>query len=225
MPDSHAVQVPMRRDHTVADVVSLACKLTQLNPNLHCLRLHRCVAQNVEVRTPAPSELLHDLLYDELEVFPMNVFTLHMTRPACTGDFGFAVTGHIDGQRNSRIFVSEVLPDGLAFSEGLRPGNEIVVLNGRGVSTLDLGLIQKLFAEQTLQLTLRRDAPPTSPLTSDPSTPTPLSNQSQLLQDFLDTHHHAKSTTGEIVHPHTHTNTHTKTHEHTHNTVSSPKGW
>uniref|UniRef100_A0A4W5M737 TIAM Rac1 associated GEF 2 n=1 Tax=Hucho hucho TaxID=62062 RepID=A0A4W5M737_9TELE len=195
MPDSHAVQVPMRRDHTVADVVSLACKLTQLDPNLHCLRLHRCVAQNVEVRTPAPSELLHDLLYDELEVFPMYVFTLHMTRPACTGDFGFAVTGHIDGQRNSRIFVSEVLPDGLAFSEGLRPGNEIVILNGRGVSTLDLGLIQKLFAEQTLQLTLRRDAPPTSPLNSDPSTPTPLSNQSQLLQDFLDTHHHAKSTT------------------------------
>uniref|UniRef100_A0A4W5M4V0 TIAM Rac1 associated GEF 2 n=1 Tax=Hucho hucho TaxID=62062 RepID=A0A4W5M4V0_9TELE len=83
---------------------------------------------------------------------------------------------------------------------GLRPGNEIVILNGRGVSTLDLGLIQKLFAEQTLQLTLRRDAPPTSPLNSDPSTPTPLSNQSQLLQDFLDTHHHAKSTTGEIVH-------------------------
>uniref|UniRef100_A0AAZ3QE93 TIAM Rac1 associated GEF 2a n=1 Tax=Oncorhynchus tshawytscha TaxID=74940 RepID=A0AAZ3QE93_ONCTS len=210
MPDSHAVQVPMRRDHTVADVVSLACKLTQLDPNLHCLRLHRCVAQNVEVSTPAPSELLHDLLYDELEVFPMNVFTLHMTRPACTGDFGFAVTGHTDGQRNSRIFVSEVLPDGLAFSEGLRPGNEIVVLNGRGVSTLDLGLIQKLFAEQTLQLTLRRDAPPTSPLTSDPSTPTPLSNQSQLLQDFLDTHHHAKSTTGEIVHPHTHMCTHTQ---------------
>lgn len=27
MPDSHAVQVPMRRDHTVADVVSLACKV------------------------------------------------------------------------------------------------------------------------------------------------------------------------------------------------------
>uniref|UniRef100_A0A7N6C3X1 TIAM Rac1 associated GEF 2a n=1 Tax=Anabas testudineus TaxID=64144 RepID=A0A7N6C3X1_ANATE len=30
----------------------------------------------------------------------------------------FAVTGHIDNQRNSRIFVSEVLPDGLAFNEG-----------------------------------------------------------------------------------------------------------
>lgn len=37
---------------------------------------------------------------------------------------GFAVTGHIDSQRNSRIFVSEVLPDGLAFNEGAYLLNE-----------------------------------------------------------------------------------------------------
>uniref|UniRef100_A0A3Q1J3C1 Uncharacterized protein n=1 Tax=Anabas testudineus TaxID=64144 RepID=A0A3Q1J3C1_ANATE len=80
-------------------------------------------------------------------------------RPSGTGDFGFAVTGHIDNQRNSRIFVSEVLPDGLAFNEGLRPGDEILVLNGRCVWSLDLGLIQTLFAEQTLHISLRRDGP------------------------------------------------------------------
>lgn len=33
---------------------------------------------------------------------------------------GFAVTGHIDGQKNSRIFVNEVLPGGPAFNEGVR---------------------------------------------------------------------------------------------------------
>lgn len=33
---------------------------------------------------------------------------------------GFAVTGHTDGQKNSRICVNEVLPDGLAFNEGAR---------------------------------------------------------------------------------------------------------
>ncbi|CDQ76915.1 unnamed protein product [Oncorhynchus mykiss] len=115
--------------------------------------------------------------------------------PHTSSEVSFAVTGHIDGQRNSRVFVSEVLSDGLAFSEGLRPDDEIVVLNGRGVSTLDLRLIQMLFSEQTLQLTLRREAASTSPLNSGPSTPTPLPNQSQLLQDFLDTHHRAKSTT------------------------------
>lgn len=31
---------------------------------------------------------------------------------------GFAVTGYVDNLKNSRIVVSEVLPDGLAFSEG-----------------------------------------------------------------------------------------------------------
>uniref|UniRef100_A0A8C7JNI2 TIAM Rac1 associated GEF 2 n=1 Tax=Oncorhynchus kisutch TaxID=8019 RepID=A0A8C7JNI2_ONCKI len=151
MPDSHAIQVPMRRDHTVADVVSLACKV-------------RVTEKGFCYDVPIPK-----------------------TKPC------FAVTGHIDGQRNSRVFVSEVLSDGLAFSEGLRPDDEIVVLNGRGVSTLDLGLIQMLFSEQTLQLTLRREAASTSPLNSGPSTPTQLPNQSQLLQDFLDTHHRAKS--------------------------------
>uniref|UniRef100_A0A672IRG1 TIAM Rac1 associated GEF 2a n=1 Tax=Salarias fasciatus TaxID=181472 RepID=A0A672IRG1_SALFA len=66
----------------------------------------------------------------------------------------FAVTGHTDNLKNSRIVVSEVLPDGIAFNEGLRPGDEILVLNGQPVSGLDLALIQTLFAEQTLQLKL-----------------------------------------------------------------------
>uniref|UniRef100_A0A3P9I4G0 TIAM Rac1 associated GEF 2a n=1 Tax=Oryzias latipes TaxID=8090 RepID=A0A3P9I4G0_ORYLA len=68
----------------------------------------------------------------------------------------FAVTGHIDSDKNSRILVSEVLPNGLAFS-GLLPGDEILVLNGRCVSSLELSLIQTLFAEQTLHLRVRRD--------------------------------------------------------------------
>lgn len=31
---------------------------------------------------------------------------------------GFALTGYVDNLNNSCIIVSEVLPDGLAFSEG-----------------------------------------------------------------------------------------------------------
>ncbi|XP_042244005.1 rho guanine nucleotide exchange factor TIAM2 isoform X1 [Thunnus maccoyii] len=159
MPDSLTVQVPVRRDQTAADLLSAACKVKQLDPGLHCLRLHRRVGPDMEFRHVAPGEFLRDVVNDQLEVVPLNVFTLHMSKPSGTGDFGFAVTGHIDSQKNSRIFVSEVLPDGLAFSEGLRPGDEILVLNGRCVSGLDLALIQTLFAEQTLHLSMRRDGP------------------------------------------------------------------
>ncbi|XP_029316013.1 LOW QUALITY PROTEIN: T-lymphoma invasion and metastasis-inducing protein 2 [Cottoperca gobio] len=188
MPDGLTVQVPVRREQTAADLLSAACKVKQLDAGLHCLRLHRRAGQGVEVRHVAPGELLADVVNDQLEVVPVNVFTLHMSRPSETADFGFAVTGHIDSQKNSRIFVSEVLPDDLAFNEGLRPGDEILVLNGRCVSSLDLTLIQTLFAEQTLHLSLRRDGP---------SPPTVASNHRFLpLKHNLEVrskHHRAKS--------------------------------
>lgn len=141
---------------------------------------------------------------------------------------GFAVTGHIDSQKNSRIFVSEVLPEGLAFNEGrscwvltpkhtrnggtsalckcslrhscvcvhsgLRPGDEILVLNGRYVSSVELALIQTLFAEQTLQLRVRRDGPA---LASD--CPAPPSEHSQ---GGCSKHHRAKSSSGAFIHMH-----------------------
>uniref|UniRef100_A0AAR2JL86 TIAM Rac1 associated GEF 2a n=1 Tax=Pygocentrus nattereri TaxID=42514 RepID=A0AAR2JL86_PYGNA len=171
-----------------------ASQIRSLDPSLHCLRLRRCVDDGMEVCTPAGHELLQNLTYDELEVSPLNVCTLHMTRPSCTGDFGFAVTGHVDSLRNSRIFVSEVLPDGIAFSEGLRPGDEIMVLNGCEVSSLDLDLIQTLFSEQTLHLTIKRDPPPHR---LDLAPAHNHSSHQQLLKDYLYRHHRAKSATGD----------------------------
>ncbi|XP_075964494.1 rho guanine nucleotide exchange factor TIAM2 [Anarhichas minor] len=188
MPDGLTVQVPVRRDQTAADLLSAACKVKQLDAGLHCLRLLRRAGQGVEVRYLAPGELLRDVVNDQLEVVPVNVFTLHMRRPSDTGDFGFAVTGHIDSQKNSRIFVSEVLPDDLAFNQGLRPGDEILVLNGRCVSGLDLALIQTLFAEQTLHLNLRRDGPLPPTVTSNHQA-LPLKPN----QEVRSKHHRAKS--------------------------------
>ncbi|XP_060938369.1 rho guanine nucleotide exchange factor TIAM2 [Limanda limanda] len=188
MPDGLTVQVPVRRDQTAADLLSAACKVKQLEPALHCLRLHRPAGVDVEVRCVASGELVSNMVHDQLEVFPVNVFTLHMSRPSSTGDFGFAVTGHIDAQKNSRIFVSEVLPDGLAFNEGLRPGDEILMLNRRCVSGLDLALIQTLFAEQTLHLSLRRNGPlPPTVACAHSAPPT------EIDQEVRGKHHRAKS--------------------------------
>ncbi|KPP76253.1 hypothetical protein Z043_104416 [Scleropages formosus] len=174
-------------------------KARQLDPGLHGIRLRRSAGRNVEVTAAGDGELVQDLLYDALEVFPLNVHALRMARPSSDIDFGFAVTGHVDGFGNSRIFVSEVLADGLAFSEGLRPGDEILVLNGKDVAALDLGLMQTFFWEQTLDLTLRRDAAADEPGTpwQDPCPPVPFPNQSQLLEEFLDRHHGTQVSSGE----------------------------
>ncbi|KAK7904806.1 hypothetical protein WMY93_017413 [Mugilogobius chulae] len=163
MPDSSTVEIPVRGEQTAADLLSVTCKVKQLDPLLHCLRLHRTTGQEVEVRNVSRDEILDDLVSDQLEVVPINVFTLHMSKPSNAADFGFAITGHIDGQKNSRIFVSEVPSNGLAYFQGLRPGDEILVLNGQCVSGLDMALIQTLFSEQDLLLSLRRDVPELSP--------------------------------------------------------------
>ncbi|KAK2855830.1 hypothetical protein Q5P01_004565 [Channa striata] len=94
---------------------------------------------------------------DELQVSDLGVFSLYICRPDAAADFGFAVTGHVDGGGKSHIYVSEVDPHGPSAREGLRAGDEILAVNGATVSSLDLDLMQSLFSHQKLQLLLRRD--------------------------------------------------------------------
>ncbi|CDQ68528.1 unnamed protein product [Oncorhynchus mykiss] len=166
MPESQTVTLHIKPDFLVSDVLSLACKDMHLDPSQHCLRVRRLVGQDTETSSPALTDPLRDLVYDELEVFPLNVFTIQLSRPDTAVDFGFAVTGHVDGTRKSHIYVSEVTPEGLAFTEGLRAGDEILFLNGTSVSSLDMGLTHLLFSHQTLHLLLRREDTTTEDHTS-----------------------------------------------------------
>ncbi|XP_049913377.1 rho guanine nucleotide exchange factor TIAM2 [Epinephelus moara] len=93
-------------------------------------------------------------VFDELQLSA--VFTLNVCRLNAEKDFGFAVTGHVDGAGKSRVFVSEVDALGLSAREGLRAGDEVLAVNGAVVSGLDLDLMQSLFSHQKLQLLLRR---------------------------------------------------------------------
>ncbi|KAL4649002.1 T-lymphoma invasion and metastasis-inducing protein 2-like [Arapaima gigas] len=194
--DGQAIKVTIKRDHTAADMLSFTCKMKHLDPHKHCLRVWTGAGQDTLLSTPAPNDPLWDLPYDKLEVFPLNVYTLCMTRPTSTADFGFAVTGHVDGSGNSHMFVSEVLQHGLAFTEGLRAGDEILVLNGMSVSTLDLGQMQTLFGQQKLNLVIKREDTIAEEQASswpdlypkDPCSLVPPLNQSRTLGKFLHEH-------------------------------------
>ncbi|XP_072558999.1 rho guanine nucleotide exchange factor TIAM2-like isoform X1 [Paramormyrops kingsleyae] len=156
--DNQVINVTVKHDHTVADMLSLACKVRQLDPGQHCLRVSMGMGPETEFITPAPGDLAQGMQRcGKLLVFPLNVHIMQLTRPDSSVDYGFAVTGHVDGSRTSHIFVSDINPDGLAFAEGLRPGDEILVLNGSDVSTLDLGLMQTHFCQLKLSLVLRRE--------------------------------------------------------------------
>ncbi|KAL2081987.1 hypothetical protein ACEWY4_021805 [Coilia grayii] len=157
MPDGHVVTVPIKQDSLVADVLSHTCKGHQLEPCLFGLRAKKHAGEEVDVYTASATDALKELVFDELEVFPLSVFTRNLYRPDTSSDFGFAVTGHVDGLGRSHIYISEVHPEGLAFSEGLRAGDEILVLNGASVASLDLGLMQAYFSQPSVSLTLWRE--------------------------------------------------------------------
>ncbi|XP_027625584.1 T-lymphoma invasion and metastasis-inducing protein 2 isoform X3 [Tupaia chinensis] len=196
--DNQGVTVVIKPEHRVEDILTLACKMRQLEPSHYGLQLRKLVDDSIESCVPAPHEYMQEQVYDEIEVFPLNVYDVQLTKTGSVSDFGFAVTAQVDErQRLSRIFVSDVLPDGLAYGEGLRKGNEIMTLNGEAVSDLDLKQMEALFSEKSVDLTLIARSPSTKATLStswsdsdlfsrDQKSLLPPPNQSQLLEEFLD---------------------------------------
>ncbi|XP_077611216.1 rho guanine nucleotide exchange factor TIAM2 isoform X3 [Crocuta crocuta] len=195
--DNQGVTVTIKPEHRVEDILTLACKMRQLEPSHYGLQLRRLVDESIECCVPAPYEYMQEQIYDEIEIFPLSVYDVQLTKTGSVSDFGFAVTARVDEHQHlSRIFISDVLPDGLAYGEGLRKGSEIMTLNGEAVSDLDLKQMEGLFSEKTVGLTLIARPPDTkgnlcsswsdSDLFSKDQKSLPPPNQSQLLEEFLD---------------------------------------
>ncbi|KAB0381025.1 hypothetical protein FD755_008809 [Muntiacus reevesi] len=196
--DHQAVTVMIKPETRVEDILTLACKMRQLEPSHYGLQLRKLVDENIEYCIPAPYEYMQEQVYDEIEVFPLSVYDVQLTKTGGVSDFGFAVTAQVDEhQRLSRIFISDVLPDGLAYGEGLRKGNEIMTLNGEAVSDLDLKQMEALFSEKSVGLTLIARPPDTKAtlcsswsdsdlFSREQKSLLPPPNQSQLLEEFLD---------------------------------------
>ncbi|KAB0360927.1 hypothetical protein FD754_005083 [Muntiacus muntjak] len=207
--DHQAVTVMIKPETRVEDILTLACKMRQLEPSHYGLQLRKLVDENIEYCIPAPYEYMQEQVYDEIEVFPLSVYDVQLTKTGGVSDFGFAVTAQVDEhQRLSRIFISDVLPDGLAYGEGLRKGNEIMTLNGEAVSDLDLKQMEALFSEKSVGLTLIARPPDTKAtlcsswsdsdlFSREQKSLLPPPNQSQLLEEFLD---HFKKDTANALH-------------------------
>uniref|UniRef100_A0A087YBJ9 TIAM Rac1 associated GEF 2a n=1 Tax=Poecilia formosa TaxID=48698 RepID=A0A087YBJ9_POEFO len=128
----------------------------QLEPNIFGLQTVSCVSKHSEV-VPSVGHVAELQLSEECLPSAAGVFSLNVCRPNSDQDFGFAVTGHVDGAGKSHVFVSEVDPLGLSArgASGLLAGDEVLAVNGSAVSRLDLDHLQTLFRHQNLRLLLR----------------------------------------------------------------------
>ncbi|KAJ7342127.1 hypothetical protein JRQ81_009074, partial [Phrynocephalus forsythii] len=171
--------------------------IKHLEPRHSCLQLRKHIGDSIEQYIPESYEYIQDQTYDEIEIFPLSIYHVHLTKAEGVTDFGFAVTAQVnEHQHLSRITISDVLSDGIAYREGLRVGNEILVINGQSVSDLDLGQMELLFSEKSVKLTLTTDlnshkgtlctAWSDGDISREPKNVLPPPNQSQLLEEFLD---------------------------------------
>nr|XP_046229514.1 rho guanine nucleotide exchange factor TIAM2-like [Scatophagus argus] len=138
-----------RRDRDGRHITSQLDRLQRLD----------CVSNQREAPPPAGRPAAAKVS-DELQPSDVHVFTVDISRADTAKDFGFAVTGHVDGAGTSHVYVSEVDPLGPSAREGLRAGDEVLAVNGATVSGLDLDLMQSLFSHQKLRLLIRRDESP-----------------------------------------------------------------
>ncbi|XP_026536101.1 T-lymphoma invasion and metastasis-inducing protein 2 [Notechis scutatus] len=196
-PDGEGVMLTLKPNHKINDVLILACKIKQMEPRHYGLQLRRFIGENTEYCIPEMYEYIQDQIYDEIEIFPLSIYHAHLTKKEGVVDFGFAVTVQVDEHQHlTHIFISDVLPDGVAYREGLCVGNEILIINGESVSELDLRQMELLFLEKSVHLTLTTNLEGTKTalytslkdgiVSKEARKFLPPHNQSQLLEEFLD---------------------------------------
>ncbi|XP_073528531.1 rho guanine nucleotide exchange factor TIAM2 isoform X1 [Phyllobates terribilis] len=196
--DGHGVTVNLRPEHRVEDILNLACKVRQMDPGYFGLHIRRNMGDNVEYYVPSPMDFIQEQVFDELEIFPLGIYNVHLIKSGGETDFGFAVAAQVDDHHGlTHIYVSYVHPEGLAYREGLRTKNEILFINGEAVSDLDLRKMEFLFSERSVLLSLRSchadvkpsvtSSWPENYVFKDQMRPLPPLNQSQLLEEFLNT--------------------------------------
>ncbi|CAG5121636.1 unnamed protein product, partial [Candidula unifasciata] len=152
---------------SVQDLLEITCSKRQLNPRDHYVRIKPFGSTDNTFIIPDKHENIKKLRYEAIEVCQKCIFQLELTKPTKDGMFGFAVeaelTDDFDRDDELRVYVCDVTKDSVADRRGLMVGDEILIINGKIISELDMVYIETLLHEsRTLFLTVRsmRTQPP-----------------------------------------------------------------
>ncbi|XP_041354996.1 protein still life, isoforms C/SIF type 2-like isoform X2 [Gigantopelta aegis] len=159
---------------TVQHLLETTCNKRQLNPRDHYVRIKPLGSMDDKFVIPEKHQLVKQLRYEALEVCQKSIFQLELTKLTKGGVFGFAVEAELaedlDRDDELRVYVCEITPGSVAEKRGLLVGDEILVINGKVISELDMVYIETLLHEsRTLFLTIRsfRTKPPVSDFITD----------------------------------------------------------
>ncbi|XP_053211612.1 protein still life, isoform SIF type 1-like isoform X2 [Panonychus citri] len=167
-PDDSIHTVHVRGTETVEDLLWLVFTEKQMSPNDYFIR---CKRLNGEHYIPSRHEVVDHLPpFEVMEVAAKVLYQVELSRHSLDQLFGFSVEAELvensidpHNQDELCVFVSRVEESSLAANQGLKKGDEIMVINGAIVSDLDMMYIESVLQEElSLCMMLRscRTEPP-----------------------------------------------------------------
>ncbi|XP_034405445.1 T-lymphoma invasion and metastasis-inducing protein 1-like isoform X2 [Cyclopterus lumpus] len=154
LPNNRPVLAIIQPGETALEVLSTVCKNHKVDPSGHYLRLKIWVDNQMLFYVPKLEEDISDLLYKEIEVCLKATKVIRFDKAeSCTVGFGFSVAV-IDEEGMQQLHITEVKAEGLASAKGLKAGDEILLLNGKPASALQMDDMKAAFVKQALTLSV-----------------------------------------------------------------------
>ncbi|XP_058483251.1 rho guanine nucleotide exchange factor TIAM1-like isoform X1 [Solea solea] len=152
LPNNQPVLAVIQPGDTALEVLSSICKTHKIDRSGHYLRLKVWVDNQTLYFVPQLEDDVSDVVYKEIEICPkMTQMIRFDNAESCTIGYGFSVAV-IDEDGTQQLHITEVKAGGLASAKGLRAGDEILLLNGKAASTLQMDDMRAAFASQALTL-------------------------------------------------------------------------
>ncbi|AWO99751.1 putative T-lymphoma invasion and metastasis-inducing protein 1 [Scophthalmus maximus] len=152
LPNNQPVLAIVQPGDTALEVLSTICKTHKIDRSGHYLRLKVWADNQMLLCVPKLEDDISDLLYKEIEICPKTTEVIRFDNAeSCTIGYGFSVAV-IDEDGTQQLHVTEVKEGGLASAKGLKAGDELLLLNGKPASALQMDDMRAAFVNQALTL-------------------------------------------------------------------------
>ncbi|KAM6907302.1 rho guanine nucleotide exchange factor TIAM1 [Xenentodon cancila] len=154
LPNNQPVLAIVQPGETALEGLSSICKTHKIDPSGHYLRVKVWIDNQMLFYIPKFEEDISDLLYKEIEICPKATKVIRFDKAeSCTIGYGFSVAV-IDEDGVQQLHITEVKAGGLASAKGLKPGDEILFLNGKPASALQTDDMRAAFVNPMLTLSV-----------------------------------------------------------------------
>ncbi|XP_056015232.1 protein still life, isoforms C/SIF type 2-like isoform X5 [Ostrea edulis] len=160
LPNNQTLLIKVDKRSTAQDLLESVCSQRQLDPLDHYVRITQADTPPNTYIVLDPKDNIKNMKYESIEVCQKSVIQLHLTKSSGDTEFGFTVEAELaeDFERDDelRLYISQVTPGSVAHRSQLSVGDEILVINGKIVSELDMVYVETLLHEsKALVITVR----------------------------------------------------------------------